>query len=260
MTTTKTALLAEWTESERGWGQRPDGFRLYRDRAAYDAHALKMRAVADASPDEYSFVASLQEVGVNDHAAARLAAATDGYLYLDKRSYVEEFLAAPAGSPERDAIFAKLHWQPVAGSAPGPTRRTDLLGRFFGRLKVVPHVPPAPPPAPAPKVVTRVTQYVPLGDAATGPVKWASLRIRILTLRGTWHGEHPDRYPTEEGTAAILPLPTGNSPGAKPGEEITVQLVASGKVEAETRTVVAAGVTHLALVIGGEMRPEPRRS
>lgn len=48
--------MIDWTETERGWGMRPDGYSFHKtpeDAAAY----LKAEydALPDAAPDEYSF-------------------------------------------------------------------------------------------------------------------------------------------------------------------------------------------------------------
>lgn len=57
LTNTRVAYAQEWTEYERGWGQRPDGWSLHSSREA--AVAFKEAYVAKYNnravvPDEYS--------------------------------------------------------------------------------------------------------------------------------------------------------------------------------------------------------------
>lgn len=50
------AYLMTWTESERGWGQRPDGHSLHATKADWEAYLAKHNAQKTTEvPDEYSF-------------------------------------------------------------------------------------------------------------------------------------------------------------------------------------------------------------
>lgn len=49
------AWVQQWTESERGWGQRPDGFTVHRTRADLLQYIADYWArMPDEAPDEYS--------------------------------------------------------------------------------------------------------------------------------------------------------------------------------------------------------------
>lgn len=52
--------IQEWTESERGWGRRPDGFTAHRSKAHIDKFLAEMRArealtYGEDVPDSYSY-------------------------------------------------------------------------------------------------------------------------------------------------------------------------------------------------------------
>ncbi len=51
----RTLVCQKWTESERGWGQRPDGYSLHVDDNARKAFIAEYWArMPDETPDEYS--------------------------------------------------------------------------------------------------------------------------------------------------------------------------------------------------------------
>lgn len=51
----KTVVYQEWLESERGWGQRPDGISLHKDLAQRDAFIKAYeKSLPEEVPDEYS--------------------------------------------------------------------------------------------------------------------------------------------------------------------------------------------------------------
>lgn len=51
----ETYLVQKWFESERGWGQRPDGWSLHRNREELDAYVKTYwGSMPSAVPDEYS--------------------------------------------------------------------------------------------------------------------------------------------------------------------------------------------------------------
>lgn len=51
----ETYLVQKWFESERGWGQRPDGWSLHRNREELDAYVKTYwDSMPNAVPDEYS--------------------------------------------------------------------------------------------------------------------------------------------------------------------------------------------------------------
>lgn len=54
----RIALCQTWTETERGWGQRPDGYSLHLNEEAleeYLAKDSKQKRRTGVAPDEYSF-------------------------------------------------------------------------------------------------------------------------------------------------------------------------------------------------------------
>ena len=74
-----------WTESERGWGQRPDGYTLHQtkeDIVSFLEHmrAREAEAYKGATPDEYSFPDSPPTlVEITDQATIdKLLASTEG--------------------------------------------------------------------------------------------------------------------------------------------------------------------------------------
>lgn len=86
------AWLVEWTESERGWGQRLDGCWYYPDKETA-GRETKNRVSAmrkeeagrhkGAVPDEYSFPGEPEFVQVNPKLAREIKDA--GYAYRDRR-------------------------------------------------------------------------------------------------------------------------------------------------------------------------------
>jgi len=62
----------EWTETERGWGQRPDGYSLHASRKDADEyigkHWDRMHELygPESVPDEYSFPDNPRLVEVNE--------------------------------------------------------------------------------------------------------------------------------------------------------------------------------------------------
>lgn len=52
---TKTVVRQDWLESERGWGQRDDGYSLHKSKADRDAYVAEYwKRMPDDVPDEYS--------------------------------------------------------------------------------------------------------------------------------------------------------------------------------------------------------------
>ena len=48
-------VVQRWTESERGWGQRPDGYSVHRSHVDRDAFVQAYwDSMPDETPDEYS--------------------------------------------------------------------------------------------------------------------------------------------------------------------------------------------------------------
>lgn len=51
----KTVVRQDWLESERGWGQRDDGYSLHKSKADRDAYVAEYwKRMPDEVPDEYS--------------------------------------------------------------------------------------------------------------------------------------------------------------------------------------------------------------
>lgn len=79
-----TAYLQPWTESERGWGSRPDGHTLHATLEARNAFVKKDHDDTRAkhgseAPDCYSFAdGEPRLVRITKDAAERLARAIDG--------------------------------------------------------------------------------------------------------------------------------------------------------------------------------------
>lgn len=67
------AYLVTWTEFERGWGQRPDGYSMHPTKEAWDAFfkAYKAKMPANA-PDEYSNPSDPVAVEIDDVLAEKL--------------------------------------------------------------------------------------------------------------------------------------------------------------------------------------------
>lgn len=57
--TTKTVIIQNWEESERGWGTRPDGFTVHLDKEQHKKYVqwfYQKHNNADAAPDSYTRV------------------------------------------------------------------------------------------------------------------------------------------------------------------------------------------------------------
>lgn len=69
------AYLMHWTEFERGWGQRPDGYSLHASPEAWTEYLTKYRASQSREvPDEYSAPGDkLVAVEITPELAERLA-------------------------------------------------------------------------------------------------------------------------------------------------------------------------------------------
>ena len=60
-------ILIEWTEYERGWGQRPDGISLYADSSFAQKHIDSVYSSRHgAVPDEYSNPTNSYFAYIND--------------------------------------------------------------------------------------------------------------------------------------------------------------------------------------------------
>jgi len=88
---TTGAWLVEWTESERGWGQRPDGAYYYptetiaKKETKKSLTVMRKREAAiynGATPDEYSFPETPRFVAVSKKLAKEIQ--EKGYAYRDR--------------------------------------------------------------------------------------------------------------------------------------------------------------------------------
>lgn len=85
---TTKAYAQRWTEYERGWGSRPDGFTLYLTKESHAAHIERdkqARLDAEGVPDEYSVPeGTVHEVHISDALVQKLVhnEATTGRPYL----------------------------------------------------------------------------------------------------------------------------------------------------------------------------------
>ncbi len=69
------AIVQEWTESERGWGYRPDGYTLHlteEDRVLYVATYYARYNKQDVVPNEYSFASHKFTADISDAEVAKL--------------------------------------------------------------------------------------------------------------------------------------------------------------------------------------------
>lgn len=78
-----TGYLQSWTESERGWGRRPDGHTLYATLEARTAHLKNDNDAKGGSvPDVYSFPdGDPKLVRITEDAANRIGASTNGWIW-----------------------------------------------------------------------------------------------------------------------------------------------------------------------------------
>jgi hypothetical protein len=63
-----TLLKQNWYESERGWGQKPDGFTLHlteEDRSAYVADFERRQNVTRHAPDYYNYPTTVELIEVS---------------------------------------------------------------------------------------------------------------------------------------------------------------------------------------------------
>jgi hypothetical protein len=71
MSCSRAVYCVNWVESERGWGQRPDGYSLHISgevaKEYSDDYMERQRgALGNDVPDEYSYPGSLRLVRVNE--------------------------------------------------------------------------------------------------------------------------------------------------------------------------------------------------
>lgn len=83
------ALYASyWTEYERGWGERPDGVTLFKDKPTGEARLAafweKRKAETDHVPEEYDVMGDLKLVEVCEEVYQ--ACLTKDELYLPRMS------------------------------------------------------------------------------------------------------------------------------------------------------------------------------
>jgi len=78
-----TGYLQSWTESERGWGNRPDGHTLYITLGARKAHLEKDAAERGVEiPHTYSFPDGEPKlVRITEDAADRIAASEGKWIW-----------------------------------------------------------------------------------------------------------------------------------------------------------------------------------
>lgn len=78
-----TGYLQAWTESERGWGQRPDGHTLYPTLEDRTAHIAKDVAERGSDiPDAYSFADGEPKlVRITEDAANRIVASDGKWIW-----------------------------------------------------------------------------------------------------------------------------------------------------------------------------------
>lgn len=74
------AVCQKWEESERGWGERPDGFSLHISYEGLQRYIKKYwDRMPDSTPDEYSRPSGTPyEVGVADSVIEEIKLAGDG--------------------------------------------------------------------------------------------------------------------------------------------------------------------------------------
>ena len=79
----KTLVKCDWTESERGWGMRPDGISLHitsQDQKAFVKEYWD--SMPDDTPDEYSFPGSTSLVEVEDSLYNEVSKSENGVRYF----------------------------------------------------------------------------------------------------------------------------------------------------------------------------------
>lgn len=91
------AYAQRWTERERGWGGRPDGFTLYLTKDQYHAHIMgdaRVKREAKEVPDEYTTTCgTLQEVEVSDQLLEELVRRVgtgEGHMWFGTDATFEE--------------------------------------------------------------------------------------------------------------------------------------------------------------------------
>lgn len=85
----KTLLKQYWTESEKGWGTRPDGYSLHLDKKSLEEYVKEYwRRMPNDVPDEYSRPEGTPIlVDVDDHLFEEVKSTKFG---LRRFSYVAE--------------------------------------------------------------------------------------------------------------------------------------------------------------------------
>lgn len=99
------AFQIDWTESESGWGQRPDGSSLHATeedaRSFINEYYEKLRKhYGDRTPNEYSFPSTINRVEINEEIDNAL-------------NFLKSLWIKPHGSPWKLGMDYKL---PKVGS------------------------------------------------------------------------------------------------------------------------------------------------
>jgi hypothetical protein len=96
------AYLVSWTEFERGWGQRPDGYSLHATMNAWKKYLATFQATLSAAvPDEYSAPGEPVAVEVSDKLYAQLL--TESRRYYGRTLVVSTGPTGQRMAKERDS-------------------------------------------------------------------------------------------------------------------------------------------------------------
>jgi hypothetical protein len=78
-------IVQKWEESERGWGIRPDGYSIHKDREALHRYVLNYwNGMPDRAPDTYSRPSGTPfEAEVDDMTFTAMQKTKDGLMFYD---------------------------------------------------------------------------------------------------------------------------------------------------------------------------------
>ena len=107
----------DWTEHERGWGQRPDGHTLHFSRELADAYIRRYWAqMPKEAPDDYSRPSNPYAIEVSDYEAGVVMEANNMWGHVRSWSHTPMVRPEPTVA-SYDSIYTKRSDDPRPGDS-----------------------------------------------------------------------------------------------------------------------------------------------
>lgn len=128
------AYLVTWTESERGWGQRPDGHSLHLSPADYAAYYEEYRKKLPAeAPNEYSYPEpGILAVEVPDELYDKLRQGKGSLRYWNGALICETGVTGARSAREKAPEPPKPFMQLAVEGLASPEDLDDYIDRWHG--------------------------------------------------------------------------------------------------------------------------------